>query len=88
MADKTLKPYAIRVMVKPASRQGVKYSSKSYKGIALATNPTQAKELAVAIVLRSFADNDGSIITKPIITRSDITVKECNLYGDFTAKPQ
>lgn len=87
MAEKSLKPYAIKITVKPANRPGVKYGAKSYKGIALATNKSQAENLAIDIVLGAFADHDGSI-TKPIITRSELTVKECNLYGDFTTKPQ
>lgn len=87
MADKNLKPYAVRVLVKPKAQEGVRYGAKSYKGIALAINKSQAEELAVDVVLRSFANHDGSV-TRPIITRQDITVKECNLYGDFSVKPQ
>jgi len=83
-----INPYALRIIVKPKPDGITTYGAKSFKGVALAKNPAQAKELAIEIVLKAFADHDGSSIVKPIITRDDLTVKECKLYGDFITKPE
>jgi len=88
MSKTKLHPYAIRVIVQPKPDGITKYGAKSFKGVALAKNPAQAKELAINIVLDAFADHDGSSIVKPIITRDELTVKECKLYGDFITKPE
>ena len=88
MSNKKLKPYALSISVKPKSTATNKYSTSTFKGIALAENPNQAKELALDIVLDGFSHNDGSSPTQPIITRDNLTVKECKLYGHFVAKPE
>lgn len=85
MSKKQTKAYAVVVKVKPHSEGGVKYSVRSFKGVAFAFNPSLAKEQTIEIVLKSFEDYDGSSITKPLITREMITVTKCELFGDFIA---
>jgi hypothetical protein len=81
--EKKPKAYAVKVTVKPKSEGIAKYRSSLFKGIVVANNPTEAKELATKIVLDSFDDYDGSSITKPLITMNNITVKSCELFSDF-----
>lgn len=89
MSNQKIKAYALSISVKPTSTlfdKNSKYKAISFKGIALARNPKEAEELSVNIVLNSFKGYDGSSISKPLVARENITVKECRLYGDFLAK--
>ena len=86
MGNKQLKPYALVVSVKPKPVNGTKYGSKIFKGVALAENPTKAKQLAIEMVLNAFDGYDGSSEDKPLITRYELNIKECKLYGDFIIK--
>jgi len=83
MGKSQLKAYALHISVKPTSTNFSKYSTMPFKGIAIAKNPTEAKELGISIVLNSFDGYDGSSISRPLITRDHITVKECKVYADF-----
>lgn len=83
MSKSQLKAYALHIQAKPTSTKFSKYSAVPFKGIAIAKNPTEAKELGIQIVLNSFDGYDGSSISRPLITREHLTVKECKVYADF-----
>jgi hypothetical protein len=86
--NKQQKNYAVAVKVKPTLKYGVKYQSKSFKGIAFAANPTLAKESVIEMILESYKDYDGSSVTRPLITRENITITKCEPYNDFIAKTE
>ena len=88
MSNKVPKPYALSISVKPKSTATNKYSTITIKGIAIAQNPKQAKDMGLNMVLNSFSHYDGSSPLRPVITIDNLTVKECKLYGDFVAKPE
>lgn len=75
MSEKKRKPYAVTLTVKPKPQGISKYSSKTYRGMAMALNPKEAKELSIAIVLEN--------VKVPIITREEIFIKDCKLHADF-----
>lgn len=81
--SKQLKPYALAVSVKPKPFVSVKYTSRTYYGIVLASSPRIAKELATNSMLDNFKDLDGSSMKKPLVDRDCITIKQCKLFGDF-----
>jgi len=81
MKTNEIKPYAITVFVKPKSNGISSYSSKTYKGISLATSPSKAKEMTIERLLSTIKTN---IV---ILTRDDFTIKKCELYNDFTFAP-
>jgi hypothetical protein len=83
MSNSNLKAYALSISVKPTSTRGSKYNAVSFKGIAIAKNPNVAKELGINMVLDSYIHFDGSSINRPLITRENLTVKECKPYADF-----
>ena len=83
MSKSQLKAYALHITVKPTSTRVSKYTAIPVKGIAIAKNPNEAKELGINIVLNSFSEYDGSSINRPLITRENLTVKECKVYADF-----
>lgn len=88
MANKTKPalPYMVTVFVKPKDNGNTKYGGKSYKGISIAHNPDQAKELATLAILRTFKDYDGSTADAPLINRDVIKVKSCILADAFVVK--
>jgi len=87
MSSKKLKPFAVSVSVKPKADGIVKYGMKTYRGIAMAKTSNEAKELSVDVILKSFQGNDGSTITRPIIDRSMIKIKDCRIVEDFFVNP-
>lgn len=87
MSNPKLKPYAVKLTVRPKADKLSKYAAKTYNGIAMGKSPNDAKEQAIQVILISFKDNDGSI-NKPVINRETITVKSCKLYDDFFTVPE
>lgn len=88
MSKTKLKAYALHITVKPTGTRTHKFSPVPFKGIAIARNPNEAKELAINIVLNSFKEYDGSAVNRPLITRENFTVKECKPYADFFIKSE
>lgn len=86
--SKEQKAYAVTVAVKPQNQGSVKYKSVSSKGIVLATSPTKAKELVIEKTLYHRKDFDGSSFNKPLINRESISIKKCELFGDFIFKEE
>lgn len=90
MSKSQLKAYALRILVKPTSTlfdNHSTYKAVTIKGISIAKNPTEAKERGIRIVLNSFTGYDGSSISRPLVARENLTVKECKVYGDFITSP-
>jgi len=81
MTDPKLKYYAVTVTVKPAPVGSSKYQSIMFRGLALAKNPNEAKELVSEMLLRSFDPNK-----QPKITKEVIKIKDCKLHNDFCIK--
>lgn len=88
MTEQALKTYAMTISVKPQKTGPAKYRALTFKGIALAKNSTEAKDLVIGRFVKQYESYDGSSITHPKIGKEDITVKECVLYNDFIAKEQ
>lgn len=83
MSNKSTKPYAISVFVKPTPTCYGKYKGVSFKGVVLAPNPSKATEAAINKVLEAFAEYDGSSELRPVVTRENVVVRKCELFGDF-----
>lgn len=83
MSDIKLKAYAITLIVKPKQIGISRYSSKTFKGIAFARNPTDAKERSIQQIIESFNPD-----MEPVINREVIYIKECNIHNDFINKSQ
>ena len=85
-----LKAYAVAIRINPKPNGSTRYVARTFRGIALAIGPKQAKEQAIKVVLKSFSNDGGSSVTisSPIVNREDLTVKECKLYGDFIANEE
>jgi len=83
MKDKKLKAYAITLIVKPKQVGVIRYSSKTFKGIAFAHNPNDAKEQSILHIIDCF-DPTGT----PLITREVISIKACQVQNDFICKSE
>lgn len=75
MKTKKIKPYAITVSIKPKPDGISRYRSVTYKGMVLATSPSEAKEKTIDFFL--------SQIKVKILTRDDFTIKKCEVHNDF-----
>ncbi len=70
------------LFVKPKDTTGkdgviMKYKGRSYKGIAFAASPDDAKKKSTDLIMGAFKES------KAKITREVITIKSCKLYNDF-----
>jgi len=83
MKEKRLKAYSITLIVKPKQIGINRYSTKTFKGIAFAHNPTDAKEQSINQIIESFNPE-----MMPVINREVISIKECNIHNDFINKSE
>jgi hypothetical protein len=71
------KLYAVRVLVKPKDTPGVKYKSKSFKGVVISKNASEARVLVFERLFLAFK-------SAPVeITKEDIHIKSFELFNDF-----